>query len=312
MPNDPRLIYSYLRSHIVGQDVALRQIANHVEKGEGKLSSDGRPKASFLLLGPTGVGKTETAKQTAVYLYGSLGNGYKAVDMAEYSSRDSVESFKQQVTEALSQRPGGGILLLDEIEKAHQEVTNNCLQMLEEARLSYHGVTHDLTHWYVFCTSNLGCAEMMTMKHSAYATIARTARNAAEQHLRPENVVRFNEVCVFQLLPFAQQQDICRAMLDAYLRVVQERTGLEALYGHEEVQYLLRKGFNRRLGARPLRNAIETEVALAVLQYQAAYGALAQGERVSLCVTEDKKRLQSIPLTGGNHDRVEATSTLPA
>jgi len=303
MKNNPRLIFSYLRSHIVGQDFALRQIANGIERGEAKLSSDGRPKASFLLLGPTGVGKTESAKQTARYLYGSLADGYEAVDMAEYSGQGAVESWKKHVTEKVGERPQGGVLLLDEIEKAHREVTRNLLQVLDEARLGYHGQTHDLSNWYVFCTSNLGCAEMMNMKHSAYATVARTARTAAEQHLSPENVVRFDAVCVFQLLAFAQQQDICRGMLDCYLRLVQERTGIEAVYGKEEVQYLLRKGFNRRLGARPLRTAIETEVALAVLDYQSAYEALAQGERVSLRVTEDAKGLTLKPLEGDSHDR---------
>jgi ATP-dependent Clp protease ATP-binding subunit ClpB len=302
--NNPRLIFSYLRSHIVGQDFALRQIANGIERGEGRLSADGRPKGSFLLLGPTGVGKTESAKQTATYLYGPSKEGYEAVDMAEYSSQDAVEGWKKQVTETLRKRPQGGVLLLDEIEKAHREVTRNLLQMLDEARLGYGGVTHDLSPWYVFCTSNLGCAELMNLKHSAYATVARTARAAAEQHLLPENVARFDAVCVFQLLGFTPQQDVCRALLDAYLRLVQERTGLEALYGQAEVHHLLRKGFNRRLGARPLRNAIETEVALAVLHYQSRYEALAQGERVRLCVTEDSKSLQLTPLTGGTHDRV--------
>jgi ATP-dependent Clp protease ATP-binding subunit ClpA len=250
-----------------------------------------------------------------MYLHGSLEEGYEAVDMAEYSHQDAVESWKRIITEKVSKRPEGGILLLDEMEKAHREVTRNLLQVLDEARLGYNGVTYDLSNWYLFCTSNLGCAEMMGMKHSAYATIERTARAAAEQHLLPENVARFEGVCVFQLLPFAQQQDICRAMLDSYLRLVQERTGLEAVYGADEVQYLLRKGFNRRLGARPLRNAIETEVSLAVLDYQSTYEALAQGERVSLCVTEDKKSLQLKTLEGGSHDRVnhsEAYSTVRA
>jgi ATP-dependent Clp protease ATP-binding subunit ClpA len=110
--NNPRLIFSYLRSHIVGQDFALRQIANGIERGEGRLSADGRPKGSFLLLGPTGVGKTESAKQTATYLYGPSKEGYEAVDMAEYSSQDAVEGWKKQVTETLRKRPQGGVLLV--------------------------------------------------------------------------------------------------------------------------------------------------------------------------------------------------------
>lgn len=305
MKHNAKLIFSYLRSHIVGQDYALKQISNAIARGESGLSMPGRPKASFLLLGPTGVGKTESAKQTALYLYGSLEDGYEAIDMAEYQGADAVDDWKKLVTARVSRRPQGGILLFDEIEKAYRDIVLNLLQIADEARLSSEGISYNLSNWYIFCTSNLGCAEMINMKHSAYATIARTAKTAAEQHLRPEVVARFNVVAVFQLLPFAYQQQISSAMLDVYLRFVQERSGLEILYAGEVVRFLLRKGFNRRLGARPLRNTIETEIALAVQNYHSDYEALAAGERVHVRVAEDGKSLYLEHLEGSSHDRID-------
>jgi ATP-dependent Clp protease ATP-binding subunit ClpA len=240
-----------------------------------------------------------------LYLYDSLEDGYEAIDMAEYQGEASVHGWKKLVTERVNKRPHGGVLVFDEIEKASRQVFLNLLQILDEARLSCEGVPCNLSNWYVCCTSNLGCAEMMGMKHSAYATIARTAKRAAEQHLQPEVVNRFNEVAVYQLLPFAYQQQICSAMLDIYLRFVHEKTGLEILYGGEVIQYLLRKGFNRRLGARPLRNTIETEIALAANNYHADYEALAAGERVAVRVADDGKSLNLEPSQGISHDRVD-------
>src|SRR5208283_3613224 len=305
MKHNAKLIFSYLRSHIVGQDLAIQQIANAIARGESGLSMPGRPRASFLLLGPTGVGKTESAKQTAVYLYGSLDDGYEAIDMAEYQGEKAVDDWKRLVTGKVRGRPQGGILLFDEIEKAYRDILLNLLQILDEARLSSEGITYNLSNWYIFCTSNLGCAEMFNMQHSAYATIARTAKSAAEQYFRPEVVARFNAVAVFQLLPFAHQQQICSAMLDLYLRFVQERSGLEMLYAGAVVQFLLRKGFNRRLGARPLRNTIETEVALAVQNYHSQFEALAAGERVNIRVAEDGKSLYLVPLEENSHDWID-------
>src|SRR5271167_1472983 len=122
MKHNAKLIFSYLRSHIVGQDYALKQISNAIARGESGLSMPGRPKASFLLLGPTGVGKTESAKQTAQYLYGSLDDGYEAIDMAEYQGEKSVDDWKRLVTDKVNRRPQGGILLLDEIEKAYRDI----------------------------------------------------------------------------------------------------------------------------------------------------------------------------------------------
>jgi len=308
MKQNAKLIFSYLRSHIVGQDYAIKQIAHAIARGESGLSMPGRPKASFLLLGPTGVGKTESAKQSALYLYGSLEDGYEALDMAEYQGENAVEGWKKLVTEKVGKRPQGGILLFDEIEKAYRDILLNLLQILDEGRLSCAGAPYNLSNWYIFCTSNLGCAEMINMKHSAYATIARTAKSAAEQHLRPEVVARFNEVAVFQLLPFAFQQQICSAMMDVYLRFVHEQTGLEILYAGDVIQYLLRKGFNRRLGARPLRNTIETEISLAVNNYHSQYEVLAAGERVTVRVADDGKSLYLLEPSEGSssHDGVNS------
>jgi ATP-dependent Clp protease ATP-binding subunit ClpA len=312
MKQNAKLIFSYLRSHIIGQDYPLKQISNGIARGESGLSMPGRPKATFLLLGPTGVGKTESAKQSAIYLYGSLEEGYEVVDMAEYQGAEAVEDWKKLVTEKVSKRPQGGILLFDEIEKAYRDILLNFLQILDEGRLSYSGVPYDFSNWYLFFTSNLGCAEMINMKHSAYATIARTAKSAAENHLRPEVVARFSEVCVFQLLPFVHQQQICSAMMDVYLRFVHERAGLEILYEGGVVQYLLRKGFNRRLGARPLRNTIETEISLAVNNYHSEYEALAAGERVTIRVADDSKSLYLKPPEGNSHDRVDRSYAVEA
>ena len=141
MKHNAKLIFSYLRSHIVGQDYAIRQISNAIARGESGLSVPGRPRGSFLLLGPTGVGKTESAKQTAQYLYGSLDDGYEAIDMAEYQGEKSVDDWKRLVTDKVNRRPQGGILLFDEIEKAYRDILLNLLQILDEGRLGSEGIT---------------------------------------------------------------------------------------------------------------------------------------------------------------------------
>lgn len=252
---------NHLRSHIKGQDHVIPRVASVLRRGELGLAHPSRPKGSFLFVGPTGVGKTELTVCFSEYLFGS-GHLHR-FDMSEFQNQSSVGLLLGQSQDengmlgrALAQSDQG-TLLFDEMEKAHPLVLDLFLQILDAGRITLaNGETKNLNGYYIVFTSNIGAGEAMRMEHSAFATIERTVLRKVDQTLRPELVGRISEKVVFGRLSYETQRAICEAMIrnevDRLKSLGNEVTITPAL-----VEELIREGYHRTLGARPMRNAVE-------------------------------------------------------
>lgn len=259
---------NHLKALIRGQDSALSRIASVLRRGELGLGSGSRPKGSFLLLGPTGVGKTESVVVFTRYLAGD--DRLFRFDMSEYQTQESLglllgaSSGETGMLGRIAERSSYGTLLFDEIEKAHPRVMDVFLQILDAARVTVaDGTTLDLSGYYVVFTSNIGSAELLDWQHSSFATMERHVLAGARQWLRPELYARITEKLVFQRLDYDTQMEIARLMLEKRLSDL-------AAMGHpltaaaEVLPFIVRKGFHPKLGARPLRDCMEKLVGDAV------------------------------------------------
>jgi ATP-dependent Clp protease ATP-binding subunit ClpB len=246
-----------------------------LQRGELNLAHPQRPKGSFLFVGPTGVGKTEITLAFTEYLCGS--DHLHRFDMSEFQNQSSVglllgnSSNDTGMLGRAMDKNTRGTLLFDEMEKAHPLVLDLFLQILDAGRITLaNGETRNLNNYYIVFTSNIGAGEAMRMESSAFATIERTVLRRVDQVLRPELIARINEKLVFNRLPYAIQREICELMI----RREVERL---SLLGHNlvvepaMVENLVREGFHRTLGARPMRNTVDR-----FLQEMAASPVLAQ------------------------------------
>lgn len=259
---------SHLQASIRGQDSALSRIASVLRRGELGLSTQARPKGSFLLLGPTGVGKTESVVIFTRYLAGD--DRLFRFDMSEYQTQETLalllgaSSNETGMLGRVAERSAHGTLLFDEIEKAHPRIMDVFLQILDAARVTVaDGTTLDLSGFYVVFTSNIGSAELMDWQHSSFTTMERHVLASARQWLRPELFARITEKLVFQRLDYDTQVEIARLMLERHLLLL-EGKGHRIVATPEVLPFLVRKGFHAKLGARPLRDCIEKLVGDAV------------------------------------------------
>jgi ATP-dependent Clp protease ATP-binding subunit ClpA len=259
---------AHLSSRIRGQPEVIGRVAAVLQRAELGLTKPGRPKASFLFLGPTGVGKTELTLCFSDYL---LGRGsVHRFDMSEYQNQNAVGLLlgehlgERGLLGAAIDRCAEATLLFDEIEKAHPRVLDLFLQMLDAARATLaDGSTLDLSRCYIVMTSNLGSAEIMGLHHSAYATMERHVLTRAQQSLRPELYARLTEKLVFNRLSYDVQVEIARLRLEeeiAFYAARGHRLGVD----EDVLNFLVRVGYHPRLGARPLRDAVERLVGDAV------------------------------------------------
>lgn len=290
---------SHLKSHIRGQDTALVRMASVLRRGELGLCAPHRPKGSFLLLGPTGVGKTESTVVFTRYLMGD-GRLFR-FDMSEYQTQDSLSlllgadsqergHLGRCVTDAAT-----GTLLFDEIEKAHPRIMDVFLQILDAARVTFaDGTTADLGGFYVVFTSNIASGELLDWQHSSFATMERHVLARAQQWLRPELYARITEKLVFQRLGYEIQMEIARLMLVRHLLLL-EAKGHCLIAEPDVLPFLIRHGFHPRLGARPLRDTIERLVGDAV-----AASLLECGSGTGWLALRDDRRLRvkARPLPG--------------
>ena len=256
-----RRLPTHLREHIRGQDHVIDRICSVLQRGELGLANPHRPRGSFLFVGPTGVGKTEIANAFTAYLCAE--EKPLRFDMSEYQNQSSVEKLIGAHPDdaglfgrALA-RAERGTLLFDEVEKAHPLVLDLFLQILDDAAITLAtGERKNLAGFYVVFTSNIGAAEAMRMQSAPFASIERTVLARVGQQLRPELVGRMTEKLVFNRLPYEVQREICLDMINRECR------RLRAL-GHEivpipaDIEYLLREGHHKTLGARPMRTAVE-------------------------------------------------------
>ena len=199
-----------LPREIRGQSHTIPRIISAVRRGELGLTKPSRPRGSFLLLGPTGVGKTETVVVATNHVFGE-GKLFR-FDMSEFQNQEALGLLlgarlgEIGYLGAVRERAAEGSLLFDEAEKAHPRVLDILLQLLDAARLTVAtGQTLDFSGFYVWLTSNIGSAELMSLQHSNEATLERHVLTRAQQALRPEIFARVNEKLVFHRLSYEHQ-----------------------------------------------------------------------------------------------------------
>ena len=258
---------NYLEARILGQSAAVNRIARAVQAAELRLNEGGnRPRCSFLFLGPTGVGKTESAKCFTEYLFGDR-SALEMIFMNEYSSDTRLHEFLQRTEVAIRRNPEGGTLLFDEIEKAHPRLIDIFLSLLEEGELTTHsGDRISVSKFYLVLTSNLGSGDLARIQNAPYAMMERVALDGASQALRPELFARIIERIVFRPLGLDVQKNIIEALIDAKLKVLSEYFGIKLSVDRGPVTaFMLRVGYNQSQGARRLRQEVDRQFNLASL-----------------------------------------------
>ncbi len=273
---------SSLSERVVGQSEAVTVVSNAVRRSRAGLSDPKRPNGSFLFLGPTGVGKTELCKALAGFLFDSEQSLIR-LDMSEFMEKHSVArligappgyvGYEEggYLTEAVRRRPYS-LLLLDEIEKAHSDVFNILLQVLDDGRLTDgQGRTVDFRNTVIVMTSNLGSDIIQEMANGEHNEIKREVMGAVADHFRPEFINRIDETVVFQPLDADQIRSIAEIQLKALAdRLVDRELTLDI--SDAVLEQLARVGFDPVYGARPLKRAIqqlvENPLAQAILEDQ--------------------------------------------
>jgi ATP-dependent Clp protease ATP-binding subunit ClpB len=263
-----------LRKRVVGQEDALIAVANAVRRSRAGLSDERRPIGSFIFLGPTGVGKTETARALAEFLFDDE-RAMIRIDMSEYMERHAVSRLigappgyvgydeGGQLTEPVRRRPYS-VVLFDEIEKAHPDVFNTLLQLLDDGRLTDgQGRTVDFKNTVIIATSNIGSEALARIEERAGQSedelakkLQGVALEALGKHFRPEFINRIDETVVYRRLG----RDQIRRIVDIQLTGLQQRLGRRglSLEVRDDAKDLLANiGFDPQFGARPLKRAIQ-------------------------------------------------------
>jgi ATP-dependent Clp protease ATP-binding subunit ClpB len=250
-----------LSQRIRGQAHVIPRVVSVLQRGELGLTKSTRPRGSFMFLGPTGVGKTEITLTFTEFLFGA--GKLSRFDMSEYQTQESLGVLlgarlgeRGTLGMAYDKSPSG-TLLFDEIEKAHPRVLDVFLQILDAARVTLaSGDTLDFSNHYIVLTSNIGSAEILHVQHSTQATMERHVLTRAQQSLRPEIFARITEKLVFNRLTYDDQLEIASLLLANELNFLRSK-GYRLEPTESVLPFLVRRGYHPRLGARPMRDAVE-------------------------------------------------------
>nr|MDO8111059.1 ATP-dependent chaperone ClpB [Candidatus Sigynarchaeota archaeon] len=260
-----------LARRVVGQDAALKAISNAIRRARAGIQDPNRPIGTFIFMGPTGVGKTETAKALAEFLFDDE-NAMVRIDMSEYMEKHSVARLigappgyvgydeGGYLTEAVRRRPYS-VVLFDEIEKAHSDVFNVLLQIMDDGRLTDgHGKTVDFKNTIIIMTSNIGSEVILESRERGGEGIDLATVNAIlSQHFRPEFLNRIDEVIVFKFLDESRIQAIVEIQIGKLNARLADRK-IELIIDAAAKAFLARRGFDPKYGARPLKRAIQSDL----------------------------------------------------
>jgi ATP-dependent Clp protease ATP-binding subunit ClpB len=293
-----------LRERVVGQEEAIKKIADVVRRSRAGISDPNKPIGSFLFLGPTGVGKTELTKTLAQFMF----NDDKAlirVDMSEYMERHSISKLvgsppgyvgydeSGQLTEAIRHRPYS-VILFDEVEKAHPEVFNLLLQVLDEGQLTdAKGRKVNFKNAIIVLTSNIGSEHIQKMESIGfsnqddvqnYTQTKDKVMDSLKDYFRPEFLNRLDEIIVFDILPAEKIKEIVTLRINA-LKVRMMEKGITLEVSDAALEYLAKEGYNPHYGARPLNRLIQSKILNPIASFMIA-GTTGEGD----VVTVDEKK----------------------
>ena len=259
-----------LHKRVIGQEEAVDAVANAIRRSRAGLSDPNRPIGSFLFLGPTGVGKTELCKTLAKFLFDSE-DAMVRIDMSEFMEKHSVSRLVGAppgyvgyeeggyLTEAVRRRPYS-VILLDEVEKAHTDVFNILLQVLDDGRLTDgQGRTVDFRNTVVIMTSNLGSDLIQGNKEESYSEMKSLVMSVVSQHFRPEFINRIDETVVFHPLGKENIRAIANIQLERLAKRMETR-GYELVFTDALLDFIGEVGYDPIYGARPLKRAIQQEI----------------------------------------------------
>ena len=278
-----------IAQRVIGQDEAIQAVSNAVRRARAGLQDPDRPIGSFIFMGPTGVGKTELAKALAHFLFDDDGAMIR-IDMSEFMEKHSVArligappgyvGYEEggYLTEAVRRRPYS-VILLDEIEKAHQEVFNVLLQLLDDGRLTDgQGRTVDFRNAVVIMTSNIGSEAIIDLQGRDTPEMERRVMEALTGHFRPEFINRIDDVIIFHSLTRDQIRSIVSIQVQKLGQLLQER-GIALTLTGEAQELLAGEGYDPVYGARPLRRVIQKKVQ-DVLAVQILSGRFKDGDAI--------------------------------
>ncbi|MCS5710985.1 ATP-dependent chaperone ClpB [Candidatus Berkiella aquae] len=286
-----------LAKKVVGQKEALSVVANAIRRSRAGLADPNKPVGSFLFLGPTGVGKTALCKALAEFLF-DTSNAMVRIDMSEFMEKHTVSRLVGAppgyvgyeeggyLTEAVRRRPYS-IILLDEIEKAHHDVFNILLQVLDEGRLTdSQGRTVDFKNCVIVMTSNIGAEKIQAMTGSAYAEMKSAVMTMLGDYFRPEFINRIDESVVFHALDKENIRQIANIQM-SYLQKRLQEQGLQLEASQEALDKIAQAGFDPVYGARPLtralRQLLENPLSEALLK-----GEFVPGDTINIVVDKDE------------------------
>lgn len=302
-----------LHERVVGQNDAVKAVARAIRRGRVGLKDPKCPIGSFLFLGPTGVGKTELSKALAEAVFGSEKDMIR-VDMSEYMEKQSVSKMigsppgyvgyeeGGQLSEKVRRKPYS-VLLFDEIEKAHPDVFNMLLQVLEDGHITdAHGKKVDFKNTIIIMTSNAGANRIISPKtlgfgqvktsEEEYKKMKEGVMEEVKHIFKPEFINRVDEMIVFHALNKENIKDITKIMLKQFAKRVKNQMDMELCIADDVVDFISDKGFDKDYGARPIRRALQTELE-DVLAEAVLMGDISIGDTVdvSLSCEGTKKKI---------------------
>ena len=283
-----------LHERVIGQEEAVTVVSEAILRARAGIKSPDRPIGSFIFLGPTGVGKTELAKTLAEALFDDERSMIR-IDMSEYMEKHSVARLigappgyvgydeGGQLTEAVRRRPYS-VILLDEIEKAHRDVFNVLLQILDDGRLTDgKGRVVSFKNTVIIMTSNLGSHEIL---NRSYEEAEVAVRELLKEYFRPEFLNRVDDIVVFKALAKAQIKEIAELLLKDLAKRIEKQIKLHLTWDDEAAEYLAQKGFDPDFGARPLRRLL-TKVVETELSRKIIAGTVSEGDAICMKLKND-------------------------
>jgi len=276
-----RKLEEILHKRVVGQEEAVMAVSKAVRRGRAGLKDPGRPIGSFLFLGPTGVGKTELSKALAEAVFGRESEIIR-VDMSEYMEKHSVSKMigsppgyvgyedGGQLSEKVRRHPYS-VILFDEIEKAHTDIFNILLQILEDGHVTdAHGRKVSFKNTIIIMTSNAGAQQIISPRHlgfgvnedeeADYKKMKSSVMEEVKRIFKPEFINRIDEVLVFRVLSKENIKEIVRILLDRFNKRIKEQMGITLETRDAVIEYIAKSGFDKTYGARPIRRTIQTKI----------------------------------------------------